>query len=274
MVADPGMTPLCPYTYSSLVNVYFDEAERCLEIKCHAAAIAIYWSAVDYAIEHQLGGGAKLNLKTFQPRESVRFKSQDVVGKLDALWIIFPSLWPWGERLMFLYRCVRNPFVHAKLDSFVEKPAPNSPENVKLISVETSHGESLPLGAEVTLWSSLTDEEEQRLLQGLHKETHIIGSLGDAAHRARQIATEFLTELNRVVSQTDVPMPGTKVAVPSLGDCQVAYLYHLPLRGPLRLGTYTLWPYRKLRDEMIKTPIVREHLDRLVCQAKPVGSCR
>lgn len=44
---------------------------------------------------------------------------------------------------------------------------------------------------------------------------------------------------------------------------QIVYLYHLPLKKPLCLGLFTVWPYYSARNTFIKDVSVRKHLDRL-----------
>lgn len=147
----------CPYTYSNLANVYFAEATRSLENRCPVAEIAMFWSSVDYAIELELEGGSKLDPDTLLHRGAAKYKSQDVGGKLAAFWKLCPSLQGWNDRPLFLYRCVRNPYVHAKLDSITaERAAEDS--SMRVLAIESAHGEALSLGAEATMWSS-SDEE-------------------------------------------------------------------------------------------------------------------
>lgn len=72
----------CPYSYSNLVTRYYNEASQCLEMSCPIAAIAMSWAAVDYAIEHELNGGSKVNPITHQRREPVKFNNKSIKNKL------------------------------------------------------------------------------------------------------------------------------------------------------------------------------------------------
>lgn len=256
----------CPYTYSNLVSVYYAEATRCSENKCSMAAIAMFWSAVDYAIKHELEGGSKLDPQTLLPRGSAKYKSQDLPGKLSAFWKLCPTLHDWNDRLLFFYRCVRNPFVHAKLDSIASSVDPETDGSTRTRSIESAHGETFPLGVEATIWSSHDEddeEEEHRQKRRIHDEVLLIGSVEKAAGLAQQFATAFLKDLNLAVSQNKVADPAQATDGVIGDNSQVTYLHHLPLKAPLDLGAYTIWPYRAQRSQMIKTWPVREHLDKL-----------
>lgn len=47
---------------------------------------------------------------------------------------------------------------------------------------------------------------------------------------------------------------------------QVLYLHHLPLKAPMVLGDFILWPYYKSRDTFVKKPETRKYLDQLFSQ--------
>jgi len=193
----------CPYTYNQLVTSYYDEAAKCLENKCYVAAIAMFWAAIDYAIEHELRGGSKF-VKTSPvvglTRLPVKFNRASVKDKLEKLWEIFPLLRPWNDKLLRLFDKYRNTYLHAKFINFKESPVPQT-GNAQLsqITLQNVDGEEelLAIGRNVF---DCRDSETKRLTKHLDTEMYIEMCKEKIAHQVFTATNQFLLELNQSIA--------------------------------------------------------------------------
>lgn len=103
------------YDYNQLVQDLFKEATQCLENKCHFAAIAMTWAAVDHAVDFELRGGAIINPKTGKHRKGRSFQPSDIDGKLKEFYSLYPEMKQCEGDILLLYKGLRNPFLHVRV---------------------------------------------------------------------------------------------------------------------------------------------------------------
>ena len=103
------------YDYNQLVKDLFKEATQCLENKCHFAAIAMAWAAVDHAVDFELRGGAIINPKTREHRKGRSFRPSDIGGKLKEFYSLYPEMKQCEGDILLLYQGLRNPFLHVRV---------------------------------------------------------------------------------------------------------------------------------------------------------------
>ncbi|OGS04903.1 MAG: hypothetical protein A3G41_01810 [Elusimicrobia bacterium RIFCSPLOWO2_12_FULL_59_9] len=193
-----------PNFYSNLAALYYDQAVRCAKNKCSFACIAMCWAAIDYAIDHELRGGSKLNLETLQPRPQIPHNSHDIPGKLKRLWLLFPELKGWEDELLVLYQCFRNTFLHGKLENMKEHTLDGTGNAIRTISVE-SGGKAFPLGHTIELFSAIAEADRTSSADRMSKEVHLIGAAEKVAGQAVITMERFFKEFMAAISRADVP---------------------------------------------------------------------
>jgi hypothetical protein len=173
----------CPFTYSNLVEVYYEEGMFCLENRRPFAAIAVLWAASDYAIEHELWGGTLVDSQTFDYlRQPIPFDSRRFKHKIVKFFELFPGMQQeWYGRIEKMYDLYRNTFLHAKLENLVEKPMGDTGMSTVTVAKPES---GMPRG--------------RRTLA----EVHLIGLAEKAALEMHLHVRDFLTELNRQLKQS------------------------------------------------------------------------
>ncbi len=193
----------CPYTYSHLVAVYYDEGTRCLHQRCYFAVIAVLWAATDYAIEHQLRGGTLLTKEAMAQsviEESLHYARNPVDyspqkfknDKLPKFFALFPELkQKWHDKLIEMYDLCRNTFLHGKLENIVESPL-ETPE-VSILTVERG----------------TTPVHQTRLSSA---EISLIASAEQGADYMHLHVRDFLSDLNSRVN------PGRSAHTPDLNS--------------------------------------------------------
>ena len=191
-----------PGFYSPLVKIYYDEARRSLENKCHIACIAMCWATLDYAIEHELSGGSRLNPKTFTPNSPIAYNPESLTDKLKKLSELFPQLSAdWRNKILLVFKCFRNTFLHAKLQNFTEKTLPELPEGIKVFEIESA-GHVLDLGVEV---QPAGEESELPINERLRKEGYLIAWTQSVAAHSFVITTDLLNALNSAIGERKFP---------------------------------------------------------------------
>lgn len=202
--------PTRPVFYSNLAALYYGEAVRCAENKCSIACIAMSWAAIDYAIDHELCGGSKLNPETLQPRPGIRHSSQDISGKLKKLWLLFPELRGWEDELLALYQCFRNTFLHGKLDNITERAVDGVAPAMREVAVESGK-RTFTLGYTIELFSALADADRTTSAERMSKEVHLIGAAENTAAQALVTMERFFKEFVTAISKTDIPQSSGSV---------------------------------------------------------------
>lgn len=192
-----------PRFYSNLAEVYYDQAIRCHQNQISFACIAMCWAAIDYAVEHELKGGAKLSPKTLLPRQAIQFNPRDIPAKLKKLWLLFPALQKWDDDLLLLYGCFRNTFLHGKLDNVSESMG-QAPEGLSAIALKSRGRESI-IAYTSRLSSVLWDIEQASVFESTDKETLLIGAVVNVSTQAVEIMGDFLKELGDEISRTNIP---------------------------------------------------------------------
>lgn len=178
------------YNYSNMVNLYYDEASRCLEAGCPFASISMYWSTVEYAIEHELRGGSLVPL-----RQPIKYEAVKIKDKIEAFFGLFPQLQQYNDSLLRLY-AYRNTCLHAKLCDVVHEPICEI-ESGSTISLQSKIGGSKfdrPLGVS---WLIAGEQTAERSLGEL--EVDLIGTAPIIAIECRQLVDEFLEALGKEV---------------------------------------------------------------------------
>lgn len=190
------------YDYSNLVNLYYDEAKRCLEAGCAFAAISMFWSTVDYAVEYELRGGSKVHNNTSTPlRQSIKYKAMSIKDKLEALFGLFPKLQQYKESLLRLY-AYRNTYLHAKLSDVVHEPV----SEIELGSAISLQSKSYDMKFERPLGASWLVAGEKRTESSPgEQEVYLIGTAPIIAIECRQLADDFLDALGREVRLQSCP---------------------------------------------------------------------
>lgn len=188
-----------PRFCSSLTELYYDEAKRCLEAKCYIASIALSWAAIDYAIEHELSGGSRVNSRTFLPHQQLPYNAMLLSDKLEKLSSLFPELSAeWSTKLNSLYKQFRNTFLHAKLSNISERTLPGT--TLKAIRIKPP---LIPHDKKNTQKPSqnITVSPEERL----DKEQYLIALAESSAASVFKQTTDFLSALGVVISNRAFP---------------------------------------------------------------------
>lgn len=175
------------YDYSNLVNVYYDEAKRCLEARCWFAAISMFWSTVEYAVEHELRGGSKVAPDTLAPlRGPTEYDARRIKKKLNIFFGLFPRLQEFKSSLQRLYD-YRTVYVHARIGDLAHEPID---ESISQIDLKGAYDR--PLGVSIML----AGERHMPRPHG-QQEVDLIGTAPVIAEECCRLANQFLDALGR-----------------------------------------------------------------------------
>jgi hypothetical protein len=149
----------------------------------------MFWSTVEYAVEHELRGGSTVDLETLAPnRGCTEYNARRIEAKIDTFIELFPQLQEYRSPLLRLYY-YRNVYLHARLNDLTYQSIGESMSQLALKDTpDRLLGVSILLAGERHIPRSHGEQE-----------VDLIGTAPVIAEECCRLATQFLDALGREV---------------------------------------------------------------------------